>query len=108
MSLSNKTLKSFQLSDLDNVYNIPEIADEYTSKTYVIGDYVNYQGVIYKCNTEIEVAEPWDESHWTAVKIANDLRDNKNELNELKSAVFQNKRLVFNENGSVSWTLNLT
>ena len=108
MSSSNKTLKSFQLSDSNNIYNIPEIADEYISKTYDVGDYVNYQGVIYKCITEIPEAEPWDESHWTAVKIANDLRDNKNELNELKSAVFQNKRLIFNDNGSVSWTLNLT
>ena len=103
MSLSNKTLKSFQLPDLDNVYNIPEIADEYTSKKYDVGDYVNYQGVIYRCTTQISVAEAWNGSHWTAVKIANDIRDNKNELTDLKSAIFQNKKLVFNENGSVSW-----
>lgn len=87
MSLSNKTLKSFQLPDLDNVYNVPEIADEYTSKKYDVGDYVNYQGVIYRCTTQISAAEAWNASHWTSVKIANDLRDNKNELTDLKSAL---------------------
>ena len=84
MSLSNKNLKSFKITDLENIYNIPQIANEYAQQPYNIGDYVNYQGVIYRCTTQISVAESWNSSHWTSVMLADDVRDN---YNDLKSAI---------------------
>lgn len=37
-----------------------------------MGDYAIYDGVLYKCTTAITVAEAWDSTHWTAVKLANE------------------------------------
>lgn len=33
--------------------------------TYVVGDLVVYEGLLYKCTTAIEVGEEWDETKWT-------------------------------------------
>ena len=50
------------------------IAADYTAaKTYAVGEYVYYNGVLYRCNTEITTAEAWTAGHWTAAKLADDL-----------------------------------
>ena len=40
-----------------------------SSSTYDIGDYVSYQGKLYKCNTAITTAESWTSSHWTETNV---------------------------------------
>lgn len=45
------------------------ITDEYSQKTYVVGDYCIKDNVLYKCNTAIAAAEEWTASHWTATTI---------------------------------------
>lgn len=44
-----------------------------TSATYAVGDYVNYNGSIYRCSTAIATAESWTSGHWTAVVLGADL-----------------------------------
>lgn len=45
---------------------LESIAPAYSaSATYAVGDYVSYQGKLYKCNTAITVAEAWTAAHWT-------------------------------------------
>lgn len=44
-----------------------------TSATYAVGDYVNYNGSIYRCTTAITTAESWTSGHWTAVVLGADL-----------------------------------
>lgn len=57
------------------------IASVYNAtKTYAVGDYVWYSGQLYKCTTEIATAEAWTAAHWTAVKIADDVKDLKSSL----------------------------
>ena len=52
------------------------IADEYsTSSTYAIGDYVIYDGYLYRCITAINSGESWTSGHWTAVSITSELED---------------------------------
>lgn len=52
-----------------------------TSATYAVGQYVTYNGGLYRCTTAITSAESWTAAHWTAAKVGNDLSD-------LKSALF--------------------
>lgn len=58
-----------------------------TSATYAVGDYVNYNGSIYRCTTAITTAESWTSGHWTAVTLGADLEgqvsDLKTQLNAL-------------------------
>ena len=36
-----------------------------TSKTYAVGECVQYNGALYECKTAISTAEAWTSSHWT-------------------------------------------
>ena len=62
-----------------------------TSATYAVGDYVNYNGSIYRCTTAITTAESWTAGHWTAVVLGADLAsqvsDLKTQLSELNEEV---------------------
>ena len=52
------------------------IAPKYdATATYEVGDYVQHEGGIYKCNTDISVAEAWDSTHWDAVVITTVMQD---------------------------------
>jgi glycerophosphoryl diester phosphodiesterase len=55
-------------------------ADYSASKTYAVGEYVYYNGTLYRCTTAITTAEAWTSGHWTAAKLAED-------VNDVKSAV---------------------
>lgn len=49
------------------------VADAYSaSKTYAVGDYVYYNGTLYRCTTAISTAEAWTAGHWTAAKLGDD------------------------------------
>ncbi len=70
-----KEILDQQALGLDNInivindYVIPE-ADYDEEATYEVGDLVSYDGKVYKCNTAIDVAEPWTIAHWTEAVVA--------------------------------------
>lgn len=74
-----------------------------TSATYAVGDYVNYNGSIYRCTTAITTAESWTAGHWTAVVLGADLAsqvsDLKNAINEYNNAIKQEKSMKFTHGG---------
>lgn len=43
--------------------------------TYEEGDYVQYEGGIYKAKADISVAEAWDATHWDAVVLTTEMVD---------------------------------
>ena len=55
-----------------------------TSATYAVGDYVNYNGGIYRCTTAITTAESWTSGHWTAVTLGADL---ESQVSDLKTQI---------------------
>lgn len=56
------------------------IANEYASQAYAVGDYCYYNGLLYRCNTEISVGETWTSGHWTAVDVMPELNNLKNDM----------------------------
>lgn len=57
------------------------VADAYSaSKTYAVGDYVYYNGTLYRCTTAITTTEAWTSGHWTAAKIGDDVTELKTAL----------------------------
>lgn len=57
------------------------IAPDYSaSSTYAVGDYVMYNGSLYRCSTAISTAEAWTAAHWTESKIGTDVSDLKSAL----------------------------
>lgn len=72
-----------------------------TSATYAVGDYVNYNGSIYRCTTAITTAESWTSGHWTAVVLGADLAsqvsDLKTQLENAFGLAYSNKRHITGE-----------
>ena len=59
-----------------------------TSATYAVGDYVNYNGAIYRCTTAISTAEAWTAGHWAAVTLGADLEGQVSDLKtQLKDSI---------------------
>ncbi len=55
-------------------YISPGVAAQYSSSsTYNVGDYVIYNGQLYRCTTAITTPESWTAAHWTAVVLGNDI-----------------------------------
>ena len=54
-----------------------------TSATYAVGDYVVYNGQLYRCTTAIETAEAWTSEHWASDAIAPEVGELKNATNDL-------------------------
>ncbi len=55
-------------------YISPGIAGPFsTESTYAVGDYVIYNGSMYRCITPITTAESWTPAHWTVVILGDDI-----------------------------------
>jgi hypothetical protein len=63
--LVNNAVQKYNYESLEN-YNTPDFS---TSSTYQVGDYVMYQGKLYKCTTAVTTAGAWDASKWTEVTL---------------------------------------
>lgn len=69
----NSTAKQANWGMMKN-YISPGVAAQYsTSATYNVGDYVIYNGSLYRCNTAITTGEAWTAAHWTAVSLGDDV-----------------------------------
>lgn len=51
--------------------------------TYSVGDYCTHNKVLYQCNTDISTAEEWDSTHWTAVKVTEEISEINSALSQL-------------------------
>ena len=40
-----------------------------STQTYSVNDFVVHDKKLYRCNTDISVAESWDNTHWTLVSL---------------------------------------
>lgn len=75
-------LSEINQNGVDYRINDPNITDEFsTSKVYSVGEYVNYNGLLYKF-TVAHPAGSWDTSHVTEVKVGNEVADLKNTLSQ--------------------------
>ena len=43
------------------------------TQTYAVGDYVIYDGLLYKCNTAVTTAETFDPTKWTHVVVTDEM-----------------------------------
>lgn len=103
-----KSLKVNLSGELTEVLPKTSIGADYDStKNYSVGDYVVYDGALYRCTTAITTAEAWTAAHWTQVALADDVSDLKSELSELDNSIFDTEVVpkaidISNINGIVS------
>jgi lysophospholipase L1-like esterase len=74
--LVDSTIQKYDYESLEN-YNTPDFS---TSSTYQVGDYVMYQGKLYKCTTEITTSGAWDSTKWSLAILSDDVADLKNKI----------------------------
>lgn len=59
--------------------SVASLAHPYdATATYNIGDYVIYEGALYRCTTAITTAEAWNAAHWTQATLADDVEAKAN------------------------------
>ena len=82
-------------------------ATEYDSTlTYTVGDYVIYDGLLYKCITAVTTAESFDASKWVQTDCGTEL----DALNEDMDGLFKYESFSVNAldvNGIQDFTLNI-
>lgn len=61
-------------------------ADYSATKTYAVGDYVFYNGVLYRCTTAITAAEAWTSGHWASAQLAVDVFGANNAISAEETA----------------------
>ena len=77
---------------------IENIAPEYDSTaTYDAGEYVSYNGDIYKANTDITTAEAWTPAHWEQVTVGEELSDVKADINQTQNDILAEKNRAESE-----------
>lgn len=63
---------------------VNNLAPEYDpTATYAVGDHVMHEDTYYVCSTAIAVAEAWDTTHWTQVKVGEEIEDLSSKIAEL-------------------------
>lgn len=77
--LINNTVQKYDYESLEN-YNTPDFS---TSSTYQVGDYVMYQGKLYKCTTAITTGGAWDSTKWSLAILSDDVADLKSAVGNL-------------------------
>lgn len=79
-----QTINAAMQSVVDS--NAANMAVEYGSLTYPVpvGKYTIYNDLLYRCTTPIASSESWTASHWTRVRIADDVADLKSANDEYR------------------------
>lgn len=80
--LVNNTVQKYNYESLEN-YNTPDFS---TSSTYQVGDYVMYQGKLYKCTTTITTSGAWDSTKWSLAILSDDVTDLKSAIDGKQDA----------------------
>lgn len=80
--------KSYVDNNVGSKADITDLAPAYsTSGTYAVGDYVTYNGNVYRCTTAITTAEAWNASHWELTNVGDEMSDVIDDLSELSQTV---------------------
>lgn len=64
------------------------------SSTYAVGDYVVYDGYLWRCTTAITETESWTAAHWTKVALASDVSDLKSAIGGIQTGEMDGFRHV--------------
>lgn len=75
ITFTNGQTTTFEVTNGEDGSVAPSaIASDYSSSaTYAVGDYVWYEGDLYRCVSEISTAEAWTSGHWTQVALADEV-----------------------------------
>ena len=65
------------VADIPVAYNASFAPAYSNSSTYAVGQYVTYDGYLWRCTNAITTAESWTSGHWTKVALAEELSDVK-------------------------------
>lgn len=79
--VGSETLK-YNYESLEN-YNTPNFSTS-SSTTYAVGDYVMYNGKLYKC-INATTGGTWVSGNWTQAVLSDDLNTTKNAINDIIS-----------------------
>ena len=84
--------------------DLPSFIEEYSQKTWELGEYCRNHNVIYRCTTAITVPEVWNSAHWQETTIGDELKAlndeiiiSEGDIGEIKNTLnlLVNKKILF-------------
>ena len=69
--VNNDDIEEIEILTTDELEMIAPMYD--ADSTYAIGDYVVYNGELYRCNTTIGTTESWTSLHWNKTNVVDNL-----------------------------------
>lgn len=96
--LVNNEVQKYNYESLEN-YNTPDFN---TSSTYKVGDYVMYQGKLYKCTTAITTSGAWDSTKWSLAILSDDVADLNSQMSNQMDGIAQ---ILIDTFYSVTWNM---
>lgn len=78
-------------------YNTPNFSSS-SSKVYAIGDYVMYNGKLYKCTTAT-TGGTWNVNNWAEAILTDDVTEQKNAISDLGLEEIQNQGNIIEAQG---------
>lgn len=96
---SNYTNKIWIDTDTTTEVEVPAIediaVDFSTNTTYNTGDYVNYNGALYRYTASSSSSGAWDGTKWTQVVVCDEIESANSEVSDLKSALYSIDKKAF-------------
>ena len=78
------------------------------SKTYAVGDYVWYDGALYRCTTAITTAESWTAAHWSRAVLGDDVTSLKSAVTLFSDEIVQldgETKAIYADAKNLTWTV---
>lgn len=71
---SSNRVPIYKLPSQSQEMNLSTSTEEYSPlKTYVVGDYCIYNGLLYKSRTAVSIPEPFDSNKWIVTTVPNEI-----------------------------------
>ena len=102
--VGSETLK-YNYESLDN-YNTPNFSTS-SSETYAVGDYVMYNGKLYKCTTAT-TGGTWVSDNWTEAVLSDDVSDLTRQISDVEAVIYQDAELMLFNYPTIHWAVSIS
>lgn len=95
--VTKQTLFSSTMGAMANEYSV--------SSTYQVGDYVVYDGILYKCITQISTAEEWDSSKWQVAELGSVVANVNRIVSDIFNLIYPVGHIILTDNSTNPGTI---
>lgn len=105
--MATRGMTEFRANGTDYTLNDPNIANEFGSGAYAVGDYVYYQGNLYRFTSAHTAGSAWSSSEVTQVSVKGEIIKIKEDADDLRSIIGDYKVITANRSAGIGQYWNV-